>query len=604
MNKPGASLVSNAAIFGLGSLLACMFALLAKNSVLVDGAFLPFGIDAFYHARRILDAAAGSGLRQFDAFMHVPEGSWVPWPWAFDWLWSVIIRIAAWLSPGTDPMQILVYVPVAWLVVNVGLLLGIFSALGIRLEFKALGVAGFALLPLTQRLHGIGVIDHHFMELTFVMLVTLLVLRWMMKPASTALAVACGAALGLAQAFHHGLFILQLPALGVLFVLWLRGLLPPDRAVRLMATTLLLSTALLILPSGAFRDGQFAMATFSWFHLYVTLCTTVALLFMSFRAFALRLLVIMGVAGVVLALPLASEILLGTRFVTGQLEMLGQILEMASPFAMIAGRWGFGATLGLYSGLLLLAPVLLLAGVYLMLSEKQALPIAFGVFSFFGLGLLLLQYRLNYFGLCFLLAGPFYFIERFSPADKPKRAAVFLGTLVLFALAYRPPLGGPLFRVVPTAGDHLYESTQALYPALESACASAPGTVAAASQFGHYIRFHTDCSVISNNFLLTEQHFRKVRESDALFHLSVEELRSQAPDVRYVFAYLANVYEQRGNRVYLRNMDDIRGRNPALINELMLSRSRSADVEIIREVFVDPDAATRIPLAGVYRIRP
>ncbi len=311
MSTQRISFLPDVMILILGSALACVFALLAKNSVLVDGTYIPFGVDAFYHAPRILDAAAGGSLRQFDPAIHAPEGSWVPWPWAFDWLLAVVVRIGTWLSPGTDPMQILVYVPVAWIVVNVSLLLGIFSALGLRAEFKALGVVGFALLPLVQRLHGIGVIDHHFMELTFVMLVTLLVLRWMAKPGSTALAAASGASLGLAQAFHHGLFILQLPLLTLLFILWLRGVLPPTRQVRFAAAALFIGTALLILPSDAFRDGQFTMATFSSFHLYVAFCTSITLGFMSLRPFTLRTLMILTAAGLVLAIPIGSRDIAG-----------------------------------------------------------------------------------------------------------------------------------------------------------------------------------------------------------------------------------------------------------------------------------------------------
>ncbi len=272
---------------------------------------------------------------------------------------------------------------------------------------------------------------------------------------------------------------------------------------------------------------------------------------------------------------------------------------------MIAGGWGLSATLGLYSGLLLLAPLLALAGLYLALTEKQALPVAFGVFSVFGLGLLLMQYRLNYFGLCFLLAGPFYFIDRFSRPDSSRRALVFLGALVLFALAFRPPLSGPLFRVLPIAGDHLYQSTRALYPALKAACEKEPGTVAAASQFGHYIRFHTRCSVISNNFLLTEQHFAKVRRGRCpLSPLSIRTESAGIPKYDTSSLILPISMCNRGGKIYLRKLDDIRSTNPRLINELMLSRSRPQTSKFLKEVMVDPDAAQKIPLAGVYRIRP
>ena len=53
----------------------------------VDGSFVPVSPDSSYHARRILDAAIGDiGFYQFDHRIHVPEGSMLTWPWAYDGL--------------------------------------------------------------------------------------------------------------------------------------------------------------------------------------------------------------------------------------------------------------------------------------------------------------------------------------------------------------------------------------------------------------------------------------------------------------------------------------------------------------------------------------
>jgi hypothetical protein len=179
---------------------------------------------------------------------------------------------------------------------------------------------------------------------------------------------------------------------------------------------------------------------------------------------------------------------------------------------------------------------------------------------------------------------------------------VVLGSVALFAIAFRPVLSETLLRERSIAGDHLYAVARPLFTALQAACAEESGTVAAAPQFGHYIRFHTDCSVIANNFLLTEQHFDKVREVNALFHLSVAELQAQAPDVRYVFGFLADTYVQRDAKVFLRDTDDIRNRNPQLISELMLTDERRDGVKVLREILLDPAAEQAIPLAGIYRI--
>lgn len=587
-----------------GTAIAYAFAVLPRSTVFIDGSYLPYGVDAFYHAQRILDTALnGGGVQQFDASIHVPEGSWVSWPWAYDRLLAAFVQAATWLNSDLKPMQALVYIPVAWIPVNIGLLIGVCNSIGLRPEFRALSILGFALLPLTQRLHGIGSIDHHFMELTFVLLVTLCLLRWLTKPSSAVLAGIVGAALGMAQGFHHGLFILQLPVLGTLFILWLRGQLPAAAAVRTLAASLLLMTALMILPSQPLWDGQFSMATFSWFHLYVAFVTAALLTFMSFSTYSHRS--VLGLAGIsiVLALPASAELFLGTRFLTGKLMMLDRIIEMASPVEMIVTTSGLMGTLSMYSGLLLLLPLLLAAGAYIAVTERRPLPVAFGVISVFGIGLMLMQFRLNYFGLAFMLVGPLYFVGKISRPGSSKRVLVFLCALVTFAIAFRPPLSGKLFEEHSVAGDHMYEITQPLYALLEEACDDDPGIVAAASQFGHYIRFHTNCPVIANNFLLTEQHFEKVRLANSLFHLSVDQIRTQQPDVRYVLGFLANMYFQYEGNLYLREFDDIRSANPTLINELMLADRPTADVVVIGEVYLDPEAEQKIPLAGVYRIR-
>ena len=71
-------------IWLLATALAIAFATLGLGSVRIDGQYLPFGNDSFYHAARILDAAVGPrGFYQFDVTTHVPEGSWVSWSWAW-----------------------------------------------------------------------------------------------------------------------------------------------------------------------------------------------------------------------------------------------------------------------------------------------------------------------------------------------------------------------------------------------------------------------------------------------------------------------------------------------------------------------------------------
>src|SRR5688572_1259000 len=157
-------------IFVGGALIAVFFALLVRDSTIIDGVYLPRGNDSFYHARRILDAAIGSrGFYQFDDRLHVPDGAWIPWPWAYDWLMAKATQLALRIDPTLDPVAFISYVPVAWIFVNAALFLAMARAIGLSRQMQLLAMLCFALSPLTQLLHSIGMVDHHYIELTFVL---------------------------------------------------------------------------------------------------------------------------------------------------------------------------------------------------------------------------------------------------------------------------------------------------------------------------------------------------------------------------------------------------------------------------------------------------
>ena len=65
----------------------------ANAAVGLEAEYLPVSIDSFYHARRILDTAADpASFYQFDAKIHAPEGSLLPWPWGYDYAMGWIVR--------------------------------------------------------------------------------------------------------------------------------------------------------------------------------------------------------------------------------------------------------------------------------------------------------------------------------------------------------------------------------------------------------------------------------------------------------------------------------------------------------------------------------
>ena len=68
-----------------GALIMVVSSMTTLQGSYADGVYGPAHADAFYHARRVLDVVmTGQPVQQFDARIHVPEGSWITWPWAFD----------------------------------------------------------------------------------------------------------------------------------------------------------------------------------------------------------------------------------------------------------------------------------------------------------------------------------------------------------------------------------------------------------------------------------------------------------------------------------------------------------------------------------------
>ena len=528
--------VADALILVGGVLIAVFFALLVRDSTIIDGVYLPRGNDSFYHARRILDAAIGSrGFYQFDDRLHVPDGAWIPWPWAYDYLMAKATQVALWIDPALDPMAFISYVPVAWILVNTALFLAVTRAVGLSREMQLLAMLCFALSPLTQLLHSIGMIDHHYIEHTFVLLNVWLGLRWLERPAEIRRAIALAVALGVAPAFHNGLFILQLVPLATVFVLWLRGAAPPPAALRGFAIALLAATQVVLLPSQPYREGMFEFGLLSWFHFYAAACTAAAFAFMAWRPFTRANLGWLAAACVALMLPLSAQFVSGAGFLASDFSILDQIVEAQSPYRLATFLWGPVETASWYSWLLLLAPPLLVYYGVRIWREDQAQRLYFAVVAAFGLALLLAQFRLHYFGFVGLIVGGLLLVEQLRVRRRWHGGLVFVATFAAIALAYQPALRERLFKVYSPAADSEYASAFPLFLALRQLCADDPGVVLATPEDGSAILFHSECGVIANNFILREDDKAHIDEAGRLLRLSPDEIRAERPDVKYLF---------------------------------------------------------------------
>ena len=346
--------------WGFFSVIAMTIAMMYDTASFVDGQYIPVSNDSFYHARRIIDAAISErGLYQFDTMIHVPEGSWVNWPWGYDWLMAMALRGALFVFPDMQPMKFLAHVPVFWAALNIGLYTLVIRELRIPPVPAALALLALSIMPLTQALHGLGVIDHHFIELTFVLLTVLLGLRFFGQP-SHRRALYLGGLLGATTAFHNGLFILQIPVLLCAGILWLWRDSTAAQYYSQVALALVGTTLLSLLPAETFRDLQFEFWSSSWFHLYTAICTSVILILLAKRRRNWMSAAIIAAAGLILSLPLMAKIAVGTSFVAGNMDIIANVSEAQNPITKLFGPdANVNFVRNLYSWLILLVPPVL-----------------------------------------------------------------------------------------------------------------------------------------------------------------------------------------------------------------------------------------------------
>ena len=248
----------------------------------IEPEYLPVSIDSFYHARRILDTVKDPGsFYQFDNKIHAPEGSLLAWPWGYDYAMAWIVKVVTLVGIPGPPILILIWLPVVAVLISTGLIMLLARQLSLSAWSTTIAGMCVALSPLTQLLHGVGNIDHHFAEYIFVLAAITFGLRWLSSPERLSRAATLGFILGVAPCIHNGLFILQLPLLATIAILWAQGVRLPLRAVKYFALTLIATSLAILIPSLAFRLGRFEFYTLSWFHLYVAVGASVALYLFS-----------------------------------------------------------------------------------------------------------------------------------------------------------------------------------------------------------------------------------------------------------------------------------------------------------------------------------
>ncbi len=381
---------------GLGGLIV---ALAPVSAALRDGQYMPIGPDGFYHARRILDAVANpASFFQFDPNVDAPGGALVPWPWMYDYVISLIVRAALALGLSSNPMAVLVHIPPIAFLVTLGIALALGRGLRLSLPTQALALFCTAFFPLSQTLYGVGNIDHHFAEHMAVLGSITAAVFWLRQPDSRVFAAITGVVMGLAPGIHPAQFILQIPLLAVLALMWFRNQ-PRPAATPAFAIALVVTTLGVCLPSLPLREGHFEYYTLSWFQVYVATCTAILSVLLARTSFDRKGIVRLGIVGVVMLAPILGQMLLAKDFFTVNVAGMSEISEVQSPLELWRTSNSLGYVSSIYTHLLLLVPVTAPA-LRLENLERTRTARAWcsGSRGLAGIALLAMQLRLQYFG--------------------------------------------------------------------------------------------------------------------------------------------------------------------------------------------------------------
>lgn len=592
---------STLSVWLLASCIAALSCSLVRPAAHIGAEWFPIGNDSFYHATRILEAVDNpAAFYEFDPKIHAPEGSLLVWPWGYDYLIAKVVRVGMAIGLAGDPLQLLLWIPVFGVVIATGLMIVSARRLGLGTWPTLLAGLCLALSHSTQLIYGFGQIDHHYAEQIFILASLAAGLGWFHAP-SVGRGVALGAILGSALAIHNGLFILQLPFLLTTAAYWLQDKAAQRRPTLAFAAALLGSAVAVIVPSQPFQEGRFEFYYLSWFHLYVVACTAIVAVALSYLRPTRRGFLALSAIAAALLVPLLKQIVYAESFVSGSLGRLHTINEMRSPL-QLALNGDIELVSGFYSLLIWLAPATFVLCVVQAWRERQSARLFFWIVCVLSLALLSAQLRMHYFGIFALYLPWLVMAHDFASRREELHKRTFLIVSLALVLAYAPVIRHGLVEPVPKGGDDSFVRLFPMFGTLRQACESDPGTVLADTNAGHYIRYFTACSVIANNFLLTEQQFQKADEVDRLLTLPVDQLHPQAPYVKYVLVRAGKITRQAdGNFSY--EFFGIQG--TGLSRTLLLEPNVPAHFELLYSVTLETGKPGQtVPYAKLYKVAP
>jgi len=352
----------------------------------------------------------------------------------------------------------------------------------------------------------------------------------------------------------------------------------------MLAGSLVATTLLVSIPSGPFWQMQFEFWTLSWFHVYVAACSAICLAFFAWKSLSKSSSGLLAGMAIVLVAPVFTKILIGSAFLSGDLILLADIMEVRSPISRLTEPDGILRVATNSSWLIFLSPLLLFLFAIRALHSDEPVKVYFSVFAIFGILLMLTQTRLHPFGSWAFLLGSLLLLEEWRRNNEYSSLATVAVALLVLVVSFQPPLQTRLFVSYPPGLDINYAATRTLFPSLAKACRASPGPVLSYNDDGHPIRYHTDCSVLTNNFLLTPLHEKKILEANAFLNMTPAQFIENAPHIDYLFVRMYDVFKTTADGVVPVPVQEVKQKNAPLFVALTFADKPYKNFRLIDEV--------------------
>ena len=286
----------------------------------------------------------------------------------------------------------------------------------------------------------------------------------------------------------------------------------------------------MLLPSEPYRRLMFEFGLLSWFHFYVACCTSVAVLhgMASVHASQLR------AAG--LAVRRCSRCRSARRSSPAP-DSCPARSRSSTRSSRCEARTSYSRTRSdppSHGELLQLAAARGTAAARVLrvsrLARARARPkLYYAIAATIGLALLLDQLRLHYFGFFAFVTGGLLLLDDLASAldagiVAPRSSRRSRSSLLRISRRCANGCSCSTPGATPSTG------TPRLYLELQKLCAADPGLVLASTDDGNRVLFHSDCSVIANNFILRPEDARHIDEVRRLMRL--DPGRDTAPTAR------------------------------------------------------------------------